>query len=774
MEARVSGLLNTPARRVLRDRLITGGSAVAVMALLAVPAGAVEYSFGEIAGSVDTVISAGASMRTSDRNCENIGKSGGGCQKFDASGIDKTLAGSQGDDGNLNYDQWDVFSGALKATSEIQAGFRNFTAFVRGTAHVDPLVDNVDFRELEGPQRSEVSHNAKLLDYFVVGSFEVGELPLEVKVGNQVISWGESTFIQNGLNVINPIDISAIRKPGSEVKEFFVPILAAKASLGLPNNFSLESYYQFKSDNIVPDPSGTYFSSADIVGRGSQPLRLGISDFGDDDRYNPFASTLGLDPDGRANTTFFTNNGAAAFVAANPTSIVGSEAFGGWATPVNIAYGAKPTGVNVTSASIERANDDNAKNGGEFGVALRYFAEELNNGSEFGMFFVKYHSRLPLVSLSRINPATGYSNSTPGFNLGQFSAAGDPAHVRSVQQAAAIAQQNAQAAVLGQGAVGNGGLSPALAPYLSGVGSGAGNTAVDAYEMAQFTCNVIAATNRNAMNARGVGNAQGGAPTMTYRLQYPEDINLLGLSGSTTFGSVAVQAEATYRPDQPLQYALGEIAMPNDVVFARHVDSGIVNPIQNAAVVNEGDFGSDGFVKSPNKDVYTAQATATSILFGSNAIVQFARADQGVAVTEVGMVFVPGISTSDGFSSSNTVGLANYSAAQTYKVNADMLLGSNYATELSYGFQGIFNLTYNRAFGSAFNLVPQIAWRWDLGGRTPAPLGNYMAERKAIGLQLGANYQSRWQGSVSWTANFGPDAPLDDRDFASINVSYAF
>ena len=99
--------------------------------------------------------------------------------------------------------------------------------------------------------------------------------PLEVKLGNQVISWGESTFIQNGLSQINPIDVAAVRKPGSELKEFFTPILAARASLGLPNNFSMDGFYQFKSDNIVPDPSGTFFSAADIVGRGSQPIRGG-------------------------------------------------------------------------------------------------------------------------------------------------------------------------------------------------------------------------------------------------------------------------------------------------------------------------------------------------------------------------------------------------------------------------------------------------------------------------------------------------------------------
>ncbi|MGK2874005.1 MAG: DUF1302 domain-containing protein, partial [Alphaproteobacteria bacterium] len=279
----MSELLNTPARRVLRNRLAMGGSVFTFAALMAGSAGAVNYTYGEVSGSVDTTISAGASMRTSGRDCENLGAPNGGCDILDASGVEGG-GGVNTDDGNLNYDQWDVFSGALKATSEIGATWRNFNAFVRGTAFVDPIVDNTDFRDLDSAARSEVSQNAKLLDYFVGGSFDVGGLPLELRVGNQVISWGESTFIQNGINVINPVDVSAIRKPGSEVKEFFTPILAAKASLGLPNNFSVEGFYQFKADNIVPDPAGTFFSSADIVGRGSQPIRSGVADMGDDAR----------------------------------------------------------------------------------------------------------------------------------------------------------------------------------------------------------------------------------------------------------------------------------------------------------------------------------------------------------------------------------------------------------------------------------------------------------------------------------------------------------
>jgi len=218
-----------------------------------------------------------------------------------------------------------------------------------------------------------------------------------------------------------------------------------------------------------------------------------------------------------------------------------------------------------------------------------------------------------------------------------------------------------------------------------------------------------------------------------------------------------------------------------DVQVVRNVDSGVdgqalipVTPQTRSSSLTAANVRPDGFIEIPTEDVFTAQSTITSVLFGSNPLVQFASADGGAVVTEVGMVWAPGISTSSAIAASGSEGLLNPIAAATYRLNTEFKGPTNYATPFSWGAQGIFNLTYNRVFGSPVNLVPQIAWRWDLGGRTPSPLGNYMAERKAIGLSLAANYQSRWTGSVSWTANFGPDAPLDDRDFASINIAYAF
>ncbi len=940
--------------------------------LIAAPAGAVEYKFGEVSGAVDTILSAGASMRTSDRDCRNIGgnegNGNGGCQKRDASGLQEAFGGTQGDDGNLNYGQWDLFSGALKATTEVQAGWRNFGAFVRGTAHVDPIVDNVDFRDLESPQRSEVSQNAKLLDYFVSGSFDVGGNPLEVKFGNQVISWGESTFIQNGLSQINPIDVAAVRKPGSELKEFFTPILAARASLGLPNNFSLDGFYQFKSDNIVPDPSGTYFSSADFIGRGSQPLRGGVHDATGDARFNPFMIASGLDVD---------------------TVWESAQA------------------VNYPAVSIERANDKNGENGGEFGIALRYFASEFNGGTEFGLFFMRLHSRLPIVELSTSIPSQAKDNVTalaavPGEVgglagvIGVTGAAGPgvppglagPAARNAFEVAQTLCNVFAAGTAAGSAAHGLAfnGVGSANTPF-SITGALSGNPLADApanigkVQLAlpggYTNCNNMSTLfNRNSVSIERVTGALL-ANTQTFRLEYPEDIEVIGLSVSTTVSGIAIQAEATYRHDQPFNYAFNEMAAlandldgqtrlrtrapqvagptqfgfpvgtpqviagggagpggtnildagvvgfepttliaynqvaartgettfadaaaeqerrlglapgtinrgtppipglpilpggaprqipssladaaargtltaaqvlsilpatgadlaqqgipfldsaaraaqvaatanltgfipvdslpsnartltpagtplaggngpapasaivsgsPTDLAFSRVV-SGVPTPQTRSSALTAADVGRDGFIKPAFEDVFTAQTTLTSLLFASNPIVEFAAADGGVLVTEIGMVMVPGISSASGIAGGNTRGLSNSLASQTYLLNPSMELGSGYATKFSWGMQGLAILNYNRAFGSPINLSPSVAWKWDMGGNTPATFGNYQAERKAITIGVSGTYLANWAASVSWTSNFGPDAPLNDRDFASATISYAF
>jgi hypothetical protein len=89
-----------------------------------------------------------------------------------------------------------------------------------------------------------------------------------VRLGKQVVSWGESTFILNGINSINPIDVSAFRRPGAEIKEGLIPVNMFYVSQSLTDNLSAEAFYQLEWDQTVLDNCGTFFSSTDVVADG--------------------------------------------------------------------------------------------------------------------------------------------------------------------------------------------------------------------------------------------------------------------------------------------------------------------------------------------------------------------------------------------------------------------------------------------------------------------------------------------------------------------------
>ena len=64
----------------------------------------------------------------------------------------------------------------------------------------------------------------QLLDAFGYYLYDIDGQPGSARLGKQVVNWGESTFIQGGLNVINPFNLAALRRPGSEVKDALVPV----------------------------------------------------------------------------------------------------------------------------------------------------------------------------------------------------------------------------------------------------------------------------------------------------------------------------------------------------------------------------------------------------------------------------------------------------------------------------------------------------------------------------------------------------------------------
>ncbi len=390
---------------------------------------ALDLSAGEVEVNLDTTISYGMTVRVEKPDDALIREPG---QLND-------------NDGNSNYKRG-IVSNAAKFTSDFDLGYRNIGLFLRASGFFDH--ENEEGTRADKPltpaAKRLVGKDLDLLDAYVTGDFELDPVTVSLRLGKHVLNWGESTFIQNGINAINPFDVSKLRVPGAELREALVAVPLVSAAVELPANLSVEGFYQLDWRETEIDPVGTYFSTTDYVGPGATRAFL------NDPRLNmalegnplPNSPRLGDDPD---------------FLA------------------------------------VRRGPDRNPKDAGQWGVALRYLAEELNS-TEFGFYAINYHSRLPTVRAhTGTAAAAGAGLAATGMKTGEF--------LTTIQA-----------------------LNPAFTPQQAqGLAAPYG---VDAY-----------------------------ARTGNYFIEYPEDIRLYGLSFNTQLGGSgwALQGEYSLRDDAPLQ-----------------------------------------------------------------------------------------------------------------------------------------------------------------------------------------------------------------------------
>jgi len=353
---------NTRAMNLMKVNTLT----TALLALMATSANAIEFSSGELSGSFDTTVSYGAAWRAGDLDPENIGKGALNPTDFLLSNAQRRASPGRwsvnNDDGNRNYpDGGDLVSHTAKLTSELDVRYRNFGAFTRFTAFYD--FENEDQSFLPQEADSRVGKDVRLLDLYIWGEHEVGDHFLNWRLGRQVVSWGESTFIQGGMNVINPVDVSRLRVAGAELKEAFEGVNMLWGTMDLSPNVSVEAMYMFEFREIIPDPVGSYFSTNDIATPGGSYVMLG---FGGPDQ--PV-----INPDLYQTVCMEGNFGA----SDSPLP------------PALVAAGC--------SAAVPRTNSRFARDKGQYGVALHWFVDSMNS-TEFGFYFLNYHSRLPLIS----------------------------------------------------------------------------------------------------------------------------------------------------------------------------------------------------------------------------------------------------------------------------------------------------------------------------------------------------------------------------------------
>lgn len=382
--------------------LSLGVAAALSMSLFTVSlsANAARWNFGDVEVSFDSTFSAGSSWRTENRNwSDNTAIANNLNNGFDFSNYNAALNANptkytiwqgegsysaNGDSGNLNYNAGEAFSTLLKGSHELDIHYDNMGVFIRGMYYYDFAMMDSD-RDWANPisgqsndpcddseAKEQVCTDVRLLDAYFYGDFELGEMPFSVRIGQQVISWGESTLISHGVSEINPVDIARLRAPGSQLKEAFIPFGAVWGSLGLTENINVEAFYQYSWEKTVLPPPGSYFSTNDFAGDGgnNNNIQLGFSGNPDIDVTTLLA---GLNQVG---DLMRTGDPATMALAAQ-------------------AYLAYPTKVTLRSQgkSAEWEPDD----GGQYGLRLSWYLPELNE-TELSFYYVNYHSRRPIFA----------------------------------------------------------------------------------------------------------------------------------------------------------------------------------------------------------------------------------------------------------------------------------------------------------------------------------------------------------------------------------------
>ena len=197
-----------------------------------------------------------------------------------------------------------------------------------------------------------------LLDAYLYGSFGIGETDLQLRLGRQVVNWGESVFIQ-GVNQINPIDVPAARRPGAELKEVLLPVAMAYANWGFSFG-SMELFYEFEWDNTSIDSCGTYWAVTEN-NISSSPGRCNSA--------TVITNVLGSQP-------------------RNPAT--------GQLLPVLIPQLGSNVFAQANGLFVPLVEGVDASDSEQYGAAFRFPVDKLD--TEFGFYGMNIHSRLPIIS----------------------------------------------------------------------------------------------------------------------------------------------------------------------------------------------------------------------------------------------------------------------------------------------------------------------------------------------------------------------------------------
>ncbi|NOQ63207.1 MAG: DUF1302 family protein [Methyloprofundus sp.] len=311
------------------------------------PVMAMDFRLGEVEGLLDIELAYGNMSRVQKRDQSHIATTNGG-----------TGTGINSDDGNLNYDRG-VVSNMFRATGGLTLRWRNFGAVVRGYALYDYESQSASRERtpLSDGAKSLIGLDAGLLEYYLSAHVDLKGIPMQFRVGDQIINWGETRFIRDGIDVLNPVNALIPLQPAATARDLRTPQGMLWGAASVTEQIAIEAYYQYDWKGMQLPPVGSYFSNNDLF--GAEGLNYAVLGGG-------LISDLGTDLD----TQFGLPDGTLGF---------------------DDHY------MKVFGSHIDRPQD-----GGQYGFMLQGYLP-MANATKIALHFMNYHSRLPMISGTTAN-----------------------------------------------------------------------------------------------------------------------------------------------------------------------------------------------------------------------------------------------------------------------------------------------------------------------------------------------------------------------------------
>ncbi len=837
-----------------RASQLRAGVWMAVGLLLAMPSAmAFETRFDVMGKNVNAVfnntLTFGASWRLQDQASDLLGKSSQdpdlcrgvyqSCQglhrlqNFPAARL--ANAPGQGsvnfDDGNLNYDKGDITQMPLKFTHDFRFTWDNYGIFVRGIGIYDH--HNYDDFETFSPNKITaenagdviITGDSRISNRYFDGVYQSGgvvreirnsdeakeiglrydlldanffaNVPLDdirtltLRIGRQTVNWGQSTVaVVNSVNQAQPVNANALYRLGfGLLEELFVPVNMIRASTEVFAGITMEAYYQLEWQPIEIPTAGSFMSFVDI---------------GTDNQRNVVNLAFGG--------------------AADDPDFVGA--------PLDNPL----TAITHTTLSAQRLPDRDARDSGQYGVSFKYYADNINNGTEFGAYFMNYHSKLPYVSFF----------STDLSCARQLGANGLPA-----RNTTELLNRCPNMPIAGSSLRGQTNL------LLDAVNLSAQRPGIALTELGLLDGNPLSLANLLLPRPGLPESSVVPFDSAQLLIEYPEDLQMFGADFTTTFGDYSFQGEVSYRPDVPLQVALVDVAFSafgptlagchNTEVNGQALDcagssAGLGFNESGDYVLYDGNDYTDASGNNPRPDtvnliVGAVPGSARSFpsflipyLYGDDAIGNNAPnsyiqgwipgrvaqynlgatrvlgasenwigADQVILLYEVAATHVLNMPDFDELQIEGPYTAYTHASAGADGSGADgsrLACSSNptctigpdglrfnpyqsprsaYADAFSWGYRIVGRIAYESVLPGV-SIQPLFIWAHDINGNSPGPAGNFVEGRKALNFLLETRYGASYAFTISYNTFFGGGSNnlYRDRDNLGFFFKYQF